>query len=176
MDLFNNLDEQTKTTIIQTLSANILKYAEGNNVMLADLLSATRTMSLSGVPLSPYERLKQKYFDPKYVFKTINDVEIIEDIDPEELQKNIKKFNKTLNTISLSSLSAAQINANNVTNFSLSSLNNEFDYIVDHNLVRCNIQYSEVINSMTLEQMENDPIETTKKLLTHYKTIYKDYL
>jgi hypothetical protein len=176
MDLFNNLDEQTKTTIIQTLSANILKYAENNNTMLVDLLSATRTMTLSGIPLSPYERLKRKYFDPKYVFKTINDVEIVEDTDSEELQKSIKKFNKTLNAASLSSLSAAQINANNITNYSLSSLNNEFDYVIDHNLVRCNIQYSEVISSMTLEQMENDPVETTKKLVTHYKTIYKDYL
>ena len=94
-----------------------------------------------------------KTIEPEELQKLRTNFVTLTGYDPEELQKlelanSIKNFNRSLNTVSLSSLSTSARNT----------------------------MFSEAVNSITLEEIEKNPIATIKKLLTYYKTIYKDYL
>lgn len=140
---------RSRTTTAQNLTSSnnsFIGTTPGTDV-------AQNILKQAGFVLDGSVAFVSKTIEPEELQKLRTNFVTLTGYDPEELQKlelanSIKNFNRSLNTMSLSSLSTSAKNT----------------------------MFSEAVNSITLEEIEKNPIATIKKLLTYYKTIYKDYL
>jgi hypothetical protein len=173
-------NENETSLFFKQLSSDLLSRFAEHSPLFAELLSTIQTQSLSGVPVNQYDKIKYNFFGPEYEFKTINDIEAPEKFNLNEITDNIKNASKQLNLITLSAAQAFQVYAESepvIPELSSVSFNASFDQslekIINVDLTRKNIQFTEVVRSMTLEQIENQPVETAKKLLSHFVELYQ---
>jgi len=171
MDLNSNITNE-QTTFIKQMSSSLLQNLSQYNPLFAELLSAIQTQSLSGVPINPYEKLKYDLFGKGYVFKTINDIKSPDTFNLEDLTEKINQIADQCTQSSLSAVSAFSIKAQEQTSepLSFNLLENDF---IDINLARKNIEISEIVRSITIEQIKKEPIEIAKKLINHFVEINK---
>jgi hypothetical protein len=169
-----NYSPDQATTILQQISSGLLqKYPA-----LTELLSAASNIQeLSSIPITPYERMKYDYFGKDYVFKTIDDIETPETFNLPEITEQINNISDQLALTTLSAASAFQTQQEKAIQENNSDINNLSFYIseinIDKDLARKNIEFSEVIRSLTMQHIEQQPVETAKKILSHYVKLYK---
>jgi len=134
---------------------------------IADLLSAMR--SLSGIPHHPYDRTKYELFGPDYKFKTINDIPKPDVFDVEETAKGIKEVSQTITQTALSGVSALDA----FLQKDMSLFTNNIESVIPEDLIRKNFEMTEVIKSLTVEDIKQRPVEIAQKLTSYFIDLYK---
>lgn len=183
MNLPSNIDVNPDqiSSLFKQLSGSLLdKFAE-NSPVFAQMLSAAAIMqSLSGNASHPYEQMKRNFFGENYQFKTINDLKAPESFNLDTITLSLQKISKQLAQTTLSSASSTSMqvestdiqNLENLENFSFNPA--EHNLIgVDVDLARKNIEFSEIVKSLTVDQLRAQPVEIAKKLIAHFAEMYK---
>jgi hypothetical protein len=163
------------STFFQQLSGKFLENISKSSPIFAEMLSAAaRMQELSGVPSTPYEKMKYDLFGKDYTFKTIDDIPDPENFNLDALTESIKQISKQLAQTTLSAASGFQIQQENINPENVQSLTFEMpEYLIDKNLARKNIEFSEIVRSLTVERLKEQPVEIAKKLVAHFAEMYK---
>lgn len=179
MNLPFDIDFEQASSFFKQLSGSLLEKFAQSSPTFAQLLSTAATMqSLSGSPLPPYEQMKKDLFGEDYKFKTINDISAPEDFNLKTLTESLHKISKQFQQAALSSTSyvAEQLESpsieglGNLEGLSYSVPENSF---IDLNLARKNIEFSEIVRSLTVDQLKEQPVEIAKRLVAQFVEMYK---
>lgn len=145
-------------TLLQHLSASLLQKLE--NVTEAELLSAFNT--LSAIPAHPYDQIKYKYFGPEYKFSTFEDLPEPVNFNPNTTFSELTSIGDMFETTLTQSLTSLPITTNNEI----------IEW--DENLVKKNIIFTEVVNSVKVHQIIANPVGVSQKLLAYYTQLFKN--
>ena len=142
-------------TLLQHLSATL---AERLNVSPDELLTALN--DLSAIPVHPYEQAKYQIFEKDYKFKTFQELETPKDFNiqtaQQELSGIIENHNKTV-----SSKLSAYYDQSGQKGY------NENE-IVDIDIAKKNIIFSEAVKTLTVQEIQANPIKVAQKLVNYY--------
>lgn len=144
-----------------------------HNFTFGDILSALQ--SLQSLPIHPYEQLKYRLFEKDHQFKTINDIPVPEDFNYQTCGQELSCIFNNVQSIGLSALSAVDQKIASGEILDKANLKHSVTdaSMVDEDLVRKNVEFNEVVSSMSLNDIDTKPIETAQKLITHYINIFK---
>lgn len=160
-------------TTLQQLSSILQDKLQ--NCTFADILSSLQ--SLSGLPVHPYEQLKFKYFGKDHQFQTINDISVPTDFNQKTNAKELTEIFNQTQQAGLSALSALEIKIKEVTDNpdpeNFNRMNIENTTLIDENTIKNNIQFTEIINSISLDDINVKPVEVAQKLLSHYVELFR---
>jgi hypothetical protein len=145
-------------SLLQQLSGSLLEKLE--NVTESQLLSALNT--LSAVPAHPYDQIKYKYFGPNYEFPTFKDLPEPIDFNPHTIFTELTGIGDSLETTAAQSLTSAPVNYNKEI----------IEW--DENLIKKNIIFTEVVNTVKLQELMANPIGVSQKLLAYYTQLFKN--
>jgi len=179
IELSNNVQEQNFTN---TLSSDSLSFNTDLTALQNSFEQLLSTIQIfEEIPKHPYERLKYDLFGKDYTFLTINDLSASDDFDLEKSIEQIKKVSKLTEKSTQRSLSGLEafIKSHDTKSIKVSSLEEfllqqkelEKD-VVDEELSRKNIEFSEIVRSISFEDIETRPKEIAKLLLSHYTNLY----
>ena len=150
------------TLIFQQLSAAIQeRFPEFTTT---DLLSTIQ--NLSSVPVHPYERLKYDMFGKDYTFKTINDLETPTDFNPNTYMQQLTGITEQTEQMTLSTLSVYD-QAVRTGTLSANML------LVSPDTLKHNLEFVEIVKSLSLEDVQKRPLEIAQKLTSYYIKNYK---
>jgi hypothetical protein len=162
MEFYKGFDN----SLLQRLSAIAPEAVE--RFTQTALFSAVQ--SLSGQPIDPYERLKLKYFGPDYKFPTLQDIEVPEDFNPETYGKYIMDYQKNFTDTMNQSLSgyhtAATLSGSLDTK--LVQMSSIEPFTLSDEMIKNNIRFNEFIQTVTMNDIYNNPYETNEKIVTFY--------
>lgn len=159
------------STLMSQLTADII--AKINDLQdNSELLQAVK--ELSAVPLNPYDRLKHEYLGADYKFPTINDIEIPTDFNPITITSHLTGISQKHTEQAIKDATTLQAQ---ITAAALDDVNHDkimFDEIVrtDPETVKKNIIFTELVNSVTIHDVNHRPVETLQKLLSFYTNLY----
>lgn len=148
--------------LVQQLSATLQQRFDNNT--LTDILSSLQ--SLSSVPIHPYERLKYDLFGKDYIFKTINDIDTPTDFNTETYTQQLTSITQQTHEMSLSSLSAYSAAVQTGT------LTAEIP-LLPPETIRHNLEFVEIVKSLSLEDVQTRPMEIAQKLTSFYIKNFK---
>jgi hypothetical protein len=148
--------------LLQQLSATLQQRFD--DITLTDILSSLQ--SLSGLPIHPYERLKYDMFGKDYTFKTINDIEAPTDFNTETYTQQLTSITQQTHEMSLSGLSAYNAAVQTGT------LTAEMP-LLPPETIRHNLEFVEIVKSLTLEDVQTKPVEIAQKLTSFYIKNFK---
>jgi len=154
------------TALLQRLSAIAPEAVE--RFTQTALFSAAQ--SLSGQPVNPYERLKLKYFGPDYKFPTLHDVEVPEDFDPETYGQFIIDYQKDFTNTMQQNISGYHTVAASPCSIDvkLRELSAFDTFTLPDEMIKNNIRFNEFIQTVTMNDIYNNPYETNEKIITFY--------
>lgn len=122
-----------------------------------NLLSALQ--ELSAIPIHPYDRLKYDLFGKDYEFKTIKDLETPNDFCPHSYFCELTSISEKTNQITLCALSSVSQTAPSLF---------ETNTIVDQEHLKKNLEFVEVVKTITIEDIQTQPYELMQKLTSFY--------
>ncbi len=139
-----------------------------HNFTFGEILSSLQ--ALSGMPVHPYEQAKFKYFGKDYHFPTINEIPFPVDFNYNTYTNKLSAIFDQGHLMGLSALSAMEDKLKNATDSSglLKRTDIENITILDENIIKSNIMFTEAVKSISLADMESKPIEIAQKLLSYY--------
>jgi len=149
------------STILNQLSAQIRQRFQ-EIISNSEILSAMQ--ALSAAPSHPYERLKFELFGEDYKFPTIHDLEVPTDFNPITYMQQLSAKSQQTQLTMLSGLTGLD---ENITNF-----NSEL-FTLPVPTIKHNIQTMEIVRSLTIEDLENNPFEIARKLTSFYVKNYQ---
>lgn len=182
MNLPFDIDLEQASSFFKQLSGSLLDKFAQSSPTFAQLLSATAMMqSLSASPLPPYEQMKKNLFGEDYKFKTIKDIPSPEGFNLATLTDSLHKISKQFQQTTLSAVDMLSMQLQDPTFEGINNLEGMNSYnpdssennIIDINLARKNIEFSEIVKSLTVEQLKEQPVEIAKKLVAHFVEMYK---
>jgi hypothetical protein len=153
--------------LISALNSHHLPKQLQEYETIADLLSAMRT--LSGVPTSPYDRAKYQIFGPDHKFLTIDDIPKPENYSVEDITKQLQGISQDFRQTALSGVSALDTFLQKDTSLFADTLGG----VIDPEFVKKNFIFTEVVKSLTLEDIKSRPIEVAQKLTSYFVELYK---
>lgn len=157
-----------------TAAIQLSSFLEGklHNLTFAQILSAIQ--SLSGVPVHPYEQAKYKYFGKDYHFPTIQDIPIPIDFHYQTITQSLSNIVDHTYMSGMSALSAAEIKMKEAFEQGLPPKKSDLENIavLDEHIIKKNIEFSEIVKSISLSDIETRPIEVAQKLLSHYTKMF----
>lgn len=164
-----------QTSLFSQLSGSLFDKLSRNSPMFAQMLSAAQAMQeLSAAACHPYEKMKIDLFGKDYKFPTIDDIEVPNDFNLDVLTEGIKRISKQIQTTSLSSVSAFAGFASDTENNSIENFNiNIPENTISPDLARKNIEFSEIVKSLTVDRLKEQPLEIAKKLISHFEQLYR---
>lgn len=122
-----------------------------------ELLSAI--MSLSGMPIHPYEQAKCKYFDKDYKFPDIKDIPVPDDFCPYTYMHKLTCMGEQTINDCLSALSTVNLTAQSLF---------EDATILDPKTVKHNIEFTELVKTISIDDIKAKPMELIQKLTSFY--------
>jgi hypothetical protein len=143
-------------SLLQELSGSLLEKLE--TVTENQLLSALN--ALSGVPAHPYDQIKYKYFGPDYQFPTFKDLPEPVDFNPVTTFSELTCIGDSFEETITQSLTCIPENYNKEV------------ITLDDELVKKNIIFTEIVNSIKLQELVADPVKTSHKLLSYYTKLF----
>lgn len=148
------------STILNQLSAQVHQRFQE---IISNSEFYSTLQALSAAPSHPYERLKWQLFGEDYKFPTINDIEIPEDFDPVTYAKQ------------LSSCSQQTYNAafSGFQGLSADSAFNIPECTTPLTTTKHSIQFMEIVRSLTVQDIQNNPVEIARKLASYYVKNYQ---
>jgi hypothetical protein len=149
------------STILNQLSAQV-QQRFNEVISNSSLLSAMQ--ALSGAPAHPYERLKYDLFEKDYKFPTIEDIETPNDFDSKTYMCELTSCSHKTQQAALSGLKQEQIQ--------LKSVNLE-NLTIPTETLKHNLEFIELVRSISLEELQKDPVNLAKKLTSYYIKNYK---
>jgi hypothetical protein len=142
-------------TLLQHMSASL---AQRLNISPEELLTALN--DLSAMPVHPYEQAKYQVFEKDYRFKTFQELEAPKDFNIYTAQQQLSSFIENHHKTVSSKLSAYQdLRAENIY---------KEDEIVDIDIAKKNILFSEAVKTLTVQEIQANPIKVAQKLVTYY--------
>ena len=142
------------------------------------LLSSTRQFresfetAMSSVPAHPYERMKWEYFQPNEQFLKIEDIPVPNAFCPltcaKELSSISVKFNETVNT-QVNSLTCEDIPE---TCNAFATLSDNV-FVVDSEKTKNHLNFLEMVRSIPMEMVEQNPREIAQKIVSQYINFFK---
>lgn len=145
-------------TALQQLSGALQQKLSHFQFTAADLLSAVR--ELSAIPIHPYERLKYNLFGKEYTFPSINDLKTPENFCPNSYLCQLTAISEKTNQMGLCALSSMQQN--------LSASLFEFPTIIEPNFLKKNLEFVEIVKSISVADIQARPVEIMQKLTSYY--------
>ena len=138
------------------------------NYTFADILSALQ--SIQQLPIHPYEQAKLRLFGKDHQFQTLADIPVPETFDYRTCSQELSCIFDRTNAIGLSALSAVQekIKSGEILDKVSLKQSGIEESMFDEEIAKQNIEFSEIVNSMTYTDINTKPVETAQKLLTHY--------
>ena len=142
------------------------------------LLSSTRQFresfesAMSSIPAHPYERLKWEYFQPNEQFLKIEDIPTPTNFCPftctKELSAISAKFNETV------SAQVCALTCENIpeTCNAFAALSDNV-FVVDSQKAKDHLQFLEMVRSIPMELVDQNPREVAQKILSQYITFFK---
>lgn len=175
------IDEQQLATVFQQISSSFGSFFEQNaqgDSSFAKLLSAAQAVQeLSGIPVHPYERMKYELFGEGHKFKTIDDISIPENFNLKSLTESLHEVSHQFRDTTLSAASAFATYAESTSGINFDLANMSYDTpqftSLEIDLAKKNIEFSEVVKSLTVDQIKAQPLEIAQKLVSHFVTLYK---
>lgn len=164
-DFFAN-NPATTNLLAALNSHNLPKQLQEYNT-IADLLSSMRT--LSGIPTHPYERTKYQIFGPDHKFLTIDDIPKPENFSVEDIAKQLQNISHDFTQTALSGVSALDTYLQKDTSLFVDTIGE----IIDPELVKKNFIFTEVVKSLTVEDIKSRPVEIAQKLTSYFVELYK---
>lgn len=161
------LNNPAVTGLLSALNTHTLPKQLEEYTTIAGLLSTMRT--LSGIPHHPYDRTKYEMFGPDHKFLTIDDIPKPEVYNVEDTTKSLKDISQNLTQTALSGVSALDV----FLQKDMSLFANDINSIVPTELIRKNFEMTEVIKSLTVEDIKQRPIEIAQKLTSYFIDLYK---
>jgi hypothetical protein len=162
MERYQGID----TTLLDKLSALSPQVAE--RFTHTALFSAIQ--SLSGQPIDSYERMKQHYFGTDYKFPTLKDIEVPSNFNSLEYGDYVTNYQKEYTNTLTQQLTAYQTIAASPSSlqYKVCELSGISNIRLSDEMIKNNIRYSEFIQTVTLNDIYNNPDETCNKILTFY--------
>jgi hypothetical protein len=142
-------------TLLQHLSASL---AERLNISPDELLTALN--DLSAMPVHPYEQAKYQIFEKDYKFKTFQELEVPNDFNIQTAQQQLSSFTENYNKTLFSKMSAYQEPG-------IEGTYNENE-IVDIDIAKKSIIFSEAVKTLTVQEIQANPIKVAQKLVNYY--------
>lgn len=139
-------------SILYQLSSVLLEKLDG--ITPTQLLSALD--SLSGMPILPYEQAKYKLFGSDYKFPTINDIEVPAGFSYETYTPKLSSKVDQLTVLTLNEASAIDLKPEK-----------EFP-MFNEDVVRKSILNTEFAKSITLNDVNTNPVEVAQKIIAFY--------
>lgn len=150
-------------TLLQVLSGTLL---ERLNVSPEELLSAFN--AISAMPVHPYEQAKYELFGSGQKFKTFQDIEVPESFTIETAKAELSSFSQNQDTSIMATLSAESLKHPEGID------THKEIQIIDRDLAKKNIIFTEVIRTLTFDEIHADPEGVAKKVLSYYLSINKN--
>lgn len=151
------------STLFQQLSATLQQRFDDGT--FATILSSLQ--ELSSVPIHPYERLKYDLFGKDYTFKTIDDIETPTDFNLETCTCQLTSITQQTHDMSLSSLSAFN------TAVQTGTLTGEQIPLLPPDTIRHNLEFVEIVKTLSLHDVQTKPMEVAQKLTSYYIKNFK---
>jgi len=144
-------------TLLQTLSGFILERLDG--VTPSQLLSALA--SLSSMPNHPYELAKHQLLGPDYKFPIIQEIEAPKDFCLTTAANKLNDFADEINDLIIDSV-------NSLSCIGLSQDGFSENVVFDKEVVKNHIIFSELVKTVTIDDINANPIEISQKLISFY--------
>ncbi len=142
---------------------NLTQFQELSTLLtISEQLSSI--LSLSGLPIHPYDNVKLKYFDSDYKFPCIEDISIPTDFCPYTYMHELSCITKQDIATCLSAINTQNLSSQ--TAF-------EGTNLLDENSIKRNIEFSELVKTVTMDDIKTRPNETIQKLTSFYVKSYR---
>jgi len=129
-------------------------------------------IALSSIPAHPYERLKSEYLGQEFSPVKIDDICIKEDFCAKTCLASICAISINMNQNVMShfySVTSQDLSAMNCNAFiQLSTTDCGEQFIVNPKRSAGYLGFLETIKRMPIDLIEKDPVQTAKKLISHY--------
>lgn len=141
--------------------------------MLSSVRQARETFetAMSGIPTHPFERLKYQFLSPEQQQLSIDNIAVPIDFCPFNVTHQLTSISHTLQETTSQQMSSIMLSEGGETCNSFASLS-ENTFVVNKEKVANYLQYIEMVNNITVESIENNPMEVAKRVLAQYVTFF----
>ena len=139
-------------------------------------LQLDNDLALSSIPIHPYERMKWEYLDPNTPPITLDDVRLPVGFCQMAAYESLSALGKKVSDNTLTAIASitgdplADINAVNA----FATLSGGA-FVVDKEMANNHLQFLEFAKSISLDQINNNPIETAQKVVYQFLRSYEKY-
>jgi hypothetical protein len=141
--------------------------------MLSSVRQARETFeaAVSCIPTHPFEKLKYQFLSPEQQQLSIENIAVPIDFCPFNVTHQLTSISYTLQEATLQQMNSVMLSGAGEACNSFASLS-ENVFVVNKEKVANYLQYIEMVNNISVESIENNPMEVAKRVLAQYVTFF----
>ena len=139
--------------------------------MLSSVRQARETFeaAVSCIPTHPFERLKYQFLSPEQPQLSIDNIAVPIDFCPFNATHQLTSISYTLQETTSQQMSSIMLSGAACNSFASLSEN---VFVVNKEKAANYLQYIEMVNNISVESIENNPMEVAKRVLAQYVTFF----
>ena len=188
MDTFVDSLSSTTETLAQssacfTQDLSAVYWQDPVHSTLQNLLSSLRQVNADiaaareEIPTNPYERLKYEYGCLSAEPFDFDSIEVPEDFCPLKAQKNVADISSSMSKTFSTHLEMATLSSFNISDHphfgNAFATHEEETFKIDKVKIANHFRFLDMIRSIPIEYIENNPKEFSQKILTKFAEVYR---